>query len=436
MTALQTWFKLEKGIEPNTLNAWDVECEGDTIRFNYPHGAVKFRTGMIDGKRQFRQEGSVGLYYRPCESAEHFTKAIICEGETDTMQLWQQFGQEARIYGLPGNNAWKPGMAALFNDYAEVYVVLDNDSNEYAANQTEAVYKQIKTDIGRGKVHRIHLPSDVKDLVEFFVDKGHTVDEFASLLMQAKEGTLHFTPVDFTVDLGPTDWLIEDMIARGDVVMLLGEPNAGKSMIAQSIVAAIARGDELLWKQKHVWCRNNRIMVVDEENPLDVIHSRMRDFGIAGYEQNIRYLSDQGIRLDKPASFDRLYDEVEAFKPEVIVLDSLVRLHTMDENSSADMGRLYNNSIKPLSRELGCTVIVLHHAGKTDSNSSYKRGRGSGELAAFPDTGYDVRPIGVGKIHLACYKNRRGAKTNGTSLAMMNENGRLVLGPDEDTGPF
>jgi hypothetical protein len=143
---------------------------------------------------------------------------------------------------------------------------------------------------------------------------------------------------------------------------------------------------------------------------------------------HISYLFHQGVRLDRNA--DSLFEEAAAFKPDLIVLDSLVRLHSKDENSSSDMAVLYNDSIKPLARELNCAVLLLHHAGKTDASSSYKRGRGSGELTASPDVGLDIRPLGEGRFNLVTYKTRRAAKADGTVFAIIEDERGLKIGPD------
>jgi RecA-family ATPase len=216
--------------------------------------------------------------------------------------------------------------------------------------------------------------------------------------------------------------------------MLLGEPNSGKSMIAQSIASAVVRQDEVLWQTYLVKPGTAKVIYVDEENPTDVVYRRLKSFGVQGYEDRIRYLFHQGVRLDRNA--DALYDEVAAFRPDLLVLDSLVRLHSKDENSSSDMAVLYNDAIKPIARELGTTVLLLHHSSKTDSTSSYKRGRGSGELTASPDVGLDIRVLGDNRFNLVTYKTRRAAKAGGTAFAIVEDNHGLRIKPDDYNPDF
>ncbi len=421
-----TWFAL-KGINDKTIDTWGIYKDIDTgeIVFPYPHGVLKRRGGWHDrnAKRTFRQDGNIGVYY--IDDPSQYKKAIICEGETDCLRLWQEYDSYF-VCSVPGQSSWAPSFASIFNDMDEVLVVFDNDPDAYVQDKTDATIRNIKRDIGIGKVRRLTLPVDVKDVCEFF--KKHSVAEFDSIIEAASTGNYHWKPLDLTIDPGPTDWLIEPVIAKGDVVMLLGEPNSGKSMVGMSMAAAIARQDEVLWQTYNIHPNTGRVLIVDEENPVDVVFRRLRDFGISGHEDNIRYLFHQGVRLDRNA--DSLFEEAAAFKPDLIVLDSLVRLHSKDENSSSDMAILYNDSIKPLARELNCAVLLLHHAGKTDASSSYKRGRGSGELTASPDVGLDIRPLGDGRFNLVTYKTRRAAKADGTVFAIIEDEHGLRIGPD------
>lgn len=422
--SIDDWF-YKRGINVETLDTWGIVLnEKAEIVFPYPHGTVKYRAGWETNERRFRQEGSVGLYY--IDDPSQYKRAIICEGETDTLRLWQEYDSYF-VCGVPGLNAWAPNMASLFNDMDEVLIVLDNDVAYKVSAVADETYRNMKRDIGPNKVKRIKMPDGTKDVCEFFLT--HTVADFDRLIERIDAGSYHFNPLDLTIEPGPVDWLVEGLIAKGDVVMLLGEPNSGKSMIAQSIASAVVRQDEVLWQTYLMHPGTAKVIYVDEENPTDVVYRRLKAFGVAGYEDRIRYLFHQNVRLDRNA--DCLYDECAAFKPDLLVLDSLVRLHSKDENSSSDMAVLYNDAIKPIARELGVAVLLLHHSSKTDSTSSYKRGRGSGELTASPDVGLDIRVQGDNKFNLVTYKTRRAAKANGTGFAIVEDDKGLRIQPDD-----
>ena len=55
------------------------------------------------------------------------------------------------------------------------------------------------------------------------------------------------------------------------------------------------------------------------------------------------------------------------------------------------MSALYNDGIKPLARETGAAVIVIHPTNK-GQGSAYVRARGSSDIVYAMDAGIDVRP--------------------------------------------
>jgi len=65
----------------------------------------------------------------------------------------------------------------------------------------------------------------------------------------------------------------------------------------------------------------------------------------------------RGIRLD--CNPDEFIEEAMDYNPALIVLDSLTRLHTEDENQAGAMSKLYNDGIKPLARETAAAVVFL-----------------------------------------------------------------------------
>ena len=50
------------------------------------------------------------------------------------------------------------------------------------------------------------------------------------------------------------------------------------------------------------------------------------------------------------------------------------------------MSKLYNDAIKPLAREAGAAVVLIHHTNKGGGNS-YTRARGSSEILYAMDAG-------------------------------------------------
>lgn len=374
----------DRGISQETAKAFGVEMtvEGE-VKFPYPKG-VKLRRDQ-DGKRTFRWEsGSTQTLFHRTDEAKGV--AFLVEGETDTMRLWQEIGDSVDVYGMPGIESWKPEWARAFDDATRVYVVLDNDADPYTKGRVEAAYQEIRDDLGGDRVRRVRLPAGIKDVCDYF--KEHTKDDFRQLLQQpiSRYTALDFADMDKPKEI---DWLVQDLIPSGAINILFGNPYVGKSILSMSLATALVTGQPT-WLGLPLK-RHGRVLYVDEENPEQDVFRRLQRLGIRpGDTPKFRYLLDQGIRLDRDPG--PLLEEVETFRPELLVIDSLTRVHTKDENSAGDMSKLFNDGIKPLSRKTGTTVLVLHHANKVDASDStaYQRMRGSIDIGGSADTSIEA----------------------------------------------
>ena len=397
----KAWFKSNKGIEEDTLDYYGVHSDDDYewVVFTYPKGIKKRYIGP--GARKFTgSNGRIGLYGKA--SSENNKACFLVEGETDTMRLYQE-GKDigiTNVFGMSGLYGLYDEDLPVLDDYETVYVILDNDEGSYAADQNvDKAWAKIRHRLGM-KARRVVLPEEVKDIVEFF--DSYSIDTFVSLLKEAKKGNTHYKPLDLTIPPPEYEWLVDGVIAKGDSTLLVGEPNVGKSWISLSLAVAVANGDEswIKWPLTH----HGRVLYIDEENPYDVVYHRLRQLGLKNHD-NMRYLHRQGVRLDK--RFDRILDEAIEYNPSLIVMDSLTRLHTQDENNAGAMAGLFNDSINVLTKETGSAILILHHTNKGDSTSSYVRTRGSSDIGAAVDCGLEARAESPGRFRLIHFKSRR-----------------------------
>jgi 5S rRNA maturation endonuclease (ribonuclease M5) len=394
--AQKNWFEYNKGINAATLEAFGVHSDDDYewVVFPYQNGEKKRYIGP--GKRRFASEKGLhlGLYHGPLNDKPN---CFIVEGETDTMRLWQEGVHN--VYGIPGAYGLNQSDADILTKYDSIYVILDNDADYNTSAKIEKAWTSIRGILGH-KAKRIVLPEDVKDIVEFF--ENYSMDTFISLVSEVQAGKYHYQALDLSTKPPEYEWLVDGVIAKGDTTLLVGEPNVGKSWLSLSLAVAVANGDDswIKWPLNH----HGRVLYIDEENPHDVVYHRLRQLGLRNYD-NVRYLHRQGVRLDR--RFDKFLDEAVTYQPSLIVLDSLTRLHTQDENNAGAMASLFNDSINVLTKETGSAIMVLHHTNKGDSNSSYTRTRGSSDIGAAVDCGLEARAVAPGRFRLIHFKSRR-----------------------------
>lgn len=337
---------------------------------------------------------------------------FLVEGETDTMRLWQELNREGKsdstgVVGLSGINTWRPELVeAITADI--VYVILDNDDDYMVTSTVDATWREIRSDLGLSRAKRLRLPDGVKDVCEFF--DAFDMEMLRMLATKANIKKSRYKPLDLGQTPPPANWLLEDLVSMGDVTLEVGPPGIGKSWVTLGLAVAIAQGwDTFLGRQLK---QDGRVLYVDAENPLDVVLNRLRRLGLDDEGMgNMRYLWNQGIRLDRdPTTF---LDEAIDFEPTLIVLDSLTRLHTQDENNAGAMAALVNDSIQPLARSTGAAVMLIHHDNKGGNP------RGSSDIMASVDAALQARGMGEenpGTFLLTQIKSRR--RLSGSALVV------------------
>lgn len=91
------------------------------------------------------------------------------------------------------------------------------------------------------------------------------------------------------------------------------------------------------------------------------------------------------LRLDEDKDREKLEATLAKYKPTLLVLDPLVRLHSLDENSAREMAGLLS-FIRSLQRKYKVAIILTHHTSKKRRPRLGQSLRGSGDLHAFGDT--------------------------------------------------
>jgi len=180
--------------------------------------------------------------------------------------------------------------------------------------------------------------------------------------------------------------IIMPWLKEGESAMIYAQAGVGKSMFTLSMALSIAGGGEVMgWKSPKPY----RVLFVDGEMHIDDIQSRSKMLmeTVEGLDtetakENLMVLARQ--YQDAHANFPDLADEdgrdylikyIREQKPDLVILDNLSTLATIEDENSAGQ---FSDVIKFLMRlkQLDTACILVHHSNK--GASSY---RGSTKLA-------------------------------------------------------
>ena len=220
------------------------------------------------------------------------------------------------------------------------------------------------------------------------------------------------------------EWLVENLIAEGGIVLFGGEPASFKSYLALIIAVFGANEMKILDTFK---TKKFRTLIIDEENRLPRIKERLikiiKGEEIENENMEIYFIANQGFKFDYMYSGQKKQIEkvLNEIKPDLVILDSMVRMMLGDENSSKDVRRIFDN-IKSLNLIHNCAWLLLHHTRKTLGNSS-KIGldlRGSGDFMAMADEVIMLNRKNKNEFVLSKHKCRDGDEINSIGFVVFN----------------
>lgn len=165
----------------------------------------------------------------------------------------------------------------------------------------------------------------------------------------------------------PIEWLVDNEIPKRSLVIIYGASGAGKSFAAVDYAGSIALKENIIYiagegksgyfARYNAWLKHTG-------------HKKMGKFQL--YPRSLQVL--------KQTDLEAFIEEARDYKPAAVIIDTLSRCMVGgDENNQKDMG-LFVFGCEQIQQALDCTVIVIHHTGKTGDNE-----RGSSVLRGAAD---------------------------------------------------
>ena len=100
---------------------------------------------------------------------------------------------------------------------------------------------------------------------------------------------------------------------------------------------------------------------------------------------DLQVVTADRLRLDTEHDQLALAQTVERIRPALLLLDPLVRLHSLDENSASDISSLLG-FLRAINRRYQLALVLVHHMAKRSRRNLGQSLRGSSDLHAWTDS--------------------------------------------------
>lgn len=316
----------------------------------------------------------------------------ICEGEKDVHTL---LGLGVTATCNPGGaGKWRPEYAEVLRE-GIVTICADRD------NPGRAHARQIRDSlVPVASFVRIVEATEGKDVTDH-IQAGRKLTELDETFT-----TEPVRKVDLAPDLWefinvpdePYDWIVPDLIERGDRVIITGFEGLGKSMLVRQLAATIAAGvHPFLWHRRFTPAR---VLVIDCENTERQSRRRFRELANTSVSVGAR-IPDGGLRIiHRPEGLDLtrgddpewLMERVVAHKPDVAFIGPFYKLHNDNPNDELPTRKAVA-VLDKIRTAVNCAIITEAHAGHGEAGKNRSvRPTGSSLLLRWPEFGFGIAP--------------------------------------------
>lgn len=317
-------------------------------------------------------------------------------------KLADHFEQVGEAPGLPRVRDWldayrmdgdRRALVEAFIQRIEKHALSD-DRHGYYAEKLASVIRHARVSAARSHLERERIDKALYELTAW--------SEFESA--GAPKPLMSYADIAATPpDTEP--WLVEGLIKRKGINLVYGMPEAGKTWFLLDLIAAVASGQMLLGLKT----KQCRVLYIDEDVGIDQVHARAPRLaagrGLDWTQLPVKNRFNHGVRLDDPVWVRRLTRDIKDNDIGLLVIETARSVFDGDENSSADVSKLFRN-LKAIRDATDVTIVLSHHTPKDGKNKSY---RGSGVFGADIDMSVSVKGEN-GEFEVKLTKARWGKK--------------------------
>lgn len=355
-----------------------------------------------DGSKRFMSGGKMaGGRCWIGGSFEPSNPIIICEGYATGATIHEATGQPVVVAFNAGNLLAVAQSIYDVNPEARV-VIAGDDDKATPGNPGRTKATQAAKAVNGIAVFPKCKGSDFNDMA---VEMGaQAVADFILAALEPPEPRFKLLNRRDLAKLPPMKWRIHDVLPQTGVGLIVGQSQAGKSFVGIDLLARVSLGRQWFGHDT-VACKAVYVGLEGLAGLPRRIEAWVRHNGCEVPDAFAMVL--EPFNLTEPSDVEALAASITDAKGTdgLIVVDTLAQASPgIDENSSADMGRVIEG-LQALQRLTGGMVLGVHHMGKDASRGA----RGHSSLYAACDTVISVSLDGERRT--LSTNNRHGGKS-------------------------
>lgn len=380
-----------RGISEEVAKEAGLKETHDSILFPYfdIHGnlfGVKIRDSFTGSKRN--EEDSFNYLYITYRERKPFPIVVLVEGESDALKfrsvLEENNVDDIGVYGLPGSVVrWEYLRELQFA--SRIVVIPDTDAG--GVQVLRSVQKLPK------KIFPVELPWKPgqygKDVTDWLDASGNHLEELLLLIRgsASKRQLLDIENWLDSVEEEDEDWLIENLIAKEQIVLLGGLPKGRKTWIALNMIYAMVYEENFLGIPKFKGRPGYKIWFIEEEGSKRKFKKRLKKVfpDIKAIKDSVIITHRQGYKFDNEDDMNFIKKMVEEKGIDLIIGDPFQRLNSVENEDSSSSSAPFWDNVHSLLGATGVSLVLLHHFSKSGNIANLIeafRGsvRGAGEV--------------------------------------------------------
>ena len=167
------------------------------------------------------------------------------------------------------------------------------------------------------------------------------------------------------------EWLVSGLLPVGETVLLCALPKVGKSKLAIDLAFSVATGESRFLGQE---TKQGKVLLITPDASKMSLKQELTKRGFRKQDSpNLHIFPEWSI--DQMAVLE---EELENFRPDLVVIDSLKKI-TAGKEISENSAEFADNiiALNDMLKRYSATGILVHHANKSNDAIGVERARGS-----------------------------------------------------------